>query len=85
MTDFCFQGNAENSLRQQEEEKRPDDVAINTAKALLDEDENMQAVHSTKSVVQLLKTAKEKINTVRNAVKPEVKDTEPKVLYEVYS
>ncbi len=68
----------------QNDEQRPDDVAINTAKALLDEDEGMQAVHSTKSVVQLLKTAKEKIATVRNSVKPEIKiDLEPKVINEV--
>eukprot|EP00599_Poterioochromonas_sp_BG-1_P000125 CAMPEP_0173147660 /NCGR_PEP_ID=MMETSP1105-20130129/9264_1 /TAXON_ID=2985 /ORGANISM="Ochromonas sp., Strain BG-1" /LENGTH=307 /DNA_ID=CAMNT_0014062181 /DNA_START=256 /DNA_END=1179 /DNA_ORIENTATION=- len=75
-------GNAESSLKQNDEQ-RPDDVAINTAKALLDEDEGMQAVHSTKSVVQLLKTAKEKIATVRNSVKPEIKiDLEPKVINE---
>lgn len=78
-----IQGNAESSLKQNDEQ-RPDDVAINTAKALLDEDEGMQAVHSTKSVVQLLKTAKEKIATVRNSVKPEIKiDLEPKVINEV--
>jgi hypothetical protein len=66
------------------EEKRPDDEALNAAKALLEEDENMNAVHSTKSVVQLLKSAKEKINVVRDSVKPQPKvDTEPKVLNEV--
>jgi hypothetical protein len=66
------------------EEKRPDDEALNAAKALLEEDETMNAVHSTKSVVQLLKSAKEKINVVRDHVKPQSKvDCEPKVHNEV--
>lgn len=72
----------ENNLKQEKE--NPDEIALNTAKALLEEDENMQAVHSTKSVVQLLKSAKDKINAVRSAVKPEIKiDLVPKVINEV--
>lgn len=40
------------------------------AKALLEEDEEIQQIHSAKSVVALLKTAKEKIKDVSNAVRP---------------
>jgi hypothetical protein len=69
-----------------EDSQHPDGVVMTTAKALLDEDESMQAVHSTKSVVQLLKSAKDKINQVKLAVKPQSRgDLDPKVLNEVSS
>lgn len=59
--------------------------ALQTAKALLgEEDSNLQNVHSTKSVVTLLKAAKEKIGQVRDQVKALQPGTpaEPKVVNE---
>lgn len=66
-------GNAEAAMRMEEEEANAkisaDSQAIQTAKALLEEDDNMQNVHSTKSVVAMLKTAKEKISTMQYGIK----------------
>lgn len=72
------------SLKRDNEEKDSSDrVAINTAKALLGEDEGMNSVHSTKSVVALLKAAKEKINNISETVKlPSITSAEPKVFNE---
>lgn len=60
-----------------------DQEALMNAKALLGEEEDIQAVHSTKSVVQLLKNAKEKINTVAVSVRPTGVPAEAKVSNEV--
>lgn len=56
--------------------------------ALLQEDEDLQAIHSTKSVTaMLLKAAKEKIQEIQsnNSVHPKVNNAnaEPKVIGEV--
>lgn len=90
-----LQGAAEASLQQQ---LSPDEAAalaqqqaLQTAKLLLSENEidgennSLQNVHSTKSVVTLLKTAKEKIAQVRDQVKGLKPGTpaEPKVNNEV--
>eukprot|EP01039_Chlorochromonas_danica_P006294 gene6294-6940_t len=84
-------GNAEAAMRMEEEEANAkmsaDSQAIQTAKALLEEDDNMQNVHSTKSVVAMLKTAKEKISTmqfgIKSATMPPIEpvvSNEPKVV-----
>eukprot|EP00428_Durinskia_dybowskii_P078293 CAMPEP_0170358512 /NCGR_PEP_ID=MMETSP0117_2-20130122/2267_1 /TAXON_ID=400756 /ORGANISM="Durinskia baltica, Strain CSIRO CS-38" /LENGTH=387 /DNA_ID=CAMNT_0010612725 /DNA_START=110 /DNA_END=1273 /DNA_ORIENTATION=+ len=44
--------------------------ALAAARALLQEEDDMQAVHSAKSVAALLKTAKDKIAQVKAAVQP---------------
>jgi len=49
------------------EAKDETQVAMGAAKALLGDDEDMSAVHSTKSVVALLKQAKDKIGSVHDA------------------
>lgn len=59
-------------------------AAMNAARALLQEEEDMQAVHSAKSVAALLKTAKDKIAQVKAAVNPAPPPpSEPKILNEV--
>lgn len=59
-------------------------AAMNAARALLQEEEDMQAVHSAKSVAALLKTAKDKIAQVKAAVHPApAPPSEPKILNEV--
>jgi hypothetical protein len=77
-------GQAEQSLLSQQRGMMMDEqqLAMNTAKALLEEEDDMQAVHSTKSVVALLKSAKEKIHQVQNAVK-KTEVAEAKVTNEV--
>lgn len=59
--------------------------ALQTAKALLGEEDSLQNVHSTKSVVTLLRAAKDKIGQVREQVKALQPGTpaEPKVNNEV--
>eukprot|EP01038_Epipyxis_sp_PR26KG_P012691 gene12691-17016_t len=52
------------------------------AKALLQEDEEMQAVHSTKSMAALVKTAKEKINSISASVRQDSVPELPKVFNE---
>jgi hypothetical protein len=61
-----------------------DQEAIQKAKVLLEDvmDEREREVHSTKSVVQLLKNAKEKISNVAMSVKTST-GAEPKVMNEV--
>jgi len=59
-------------------------AAMHAAKALLGDDEDMSAVHSAKSVVALLKQAKDKIATVHDAALAnrlalQVQPAEPKV------
>lgn len=49
------------------DEKDDKHAAMGAAKALLGDDEDMSAVHSTKSVVALLKQAKDKIGSVHDA------------------
>lgn len=82
-------GAAEASLQQQ---PSPSDAAameqlraLQTAKALLGEEDSLQNVHSTKSVVTLLRAAKDKIGQVRDQVKALQPGTpaEPKVNNEV--
>lgn len=60
-----------------------DSEALQNAKVLLGEEEDIQAVHSTKSVVQLLKNAKDKIQSVQQQVRPPPSyPAEPKVANE---
>lgn len=62
-------GNAEAAMLQEGDAKvSADSQALQTAKALLEDDENMQNVHSTKSVVAMLKAAKDKISVVQTSV-----------------
>ena len=59
-------------------------AAMNAARALLQEEEEMQAVHSAKSVAALLKSAKDKIAEVKAAVHPPpTPSAEPRILNEV--
>lgn len=59
-------------------------AAMNAARALLQEEEDMQAVHSAKSVAALLKTAKDKIAQVNAAVHPgPAPSLQPKINNEV--
>ena len=59
-------------------------MALNAARALLQEEDEMQAVHSAKSVAALLKSAKDKINQVKAAVQPPPAHSgEPKIANEV--
>lgn len=78
-------GKAESFLQDEEFNKaRVNNEAYNAAKALLDEEEEMHGVHSTKSVATLLKNAKEKINSVKESVRPTpLSNAEPKVYNEV--
>ncbi len=80
-------GKAESFLQDEEFNKtKVNNEAYNAAKALLEEDEEMNAVHSTKSVATLLKNAKDKINVVKESVKPTpLANAEPKVFNEVSS
>jgi hypothetical protein len=55
---------------------------LNAARALLQEEEDMQAVHSAKSVAALLKTAKDKIAQIKTSVHPGIA-AEPKITNEV--
>lgn len=58
-------------------------MAMMAARALLQEEEDMQAIHSTKSVAAMLKLAKDKIEAVRVSVKPGTPPpSEPRVLNE---
>ena len=58
--------------------------ALAAARALLQEEDDMQAVHSAKSVAALLKTAKDKIAQVKAAVQPPPPSNgEPRVTNEV--
>ena len=78
-------GKAESFLQEEEFNKiKANNEAYNAAKALLEEEEEMHAVHSTKSVATLLKNAKEKINNVKESVRPTpLANAEPKVTNEV--
>jgi len=65
-------------------DKDETNAAMHAAKALLGDDEDMSAVHSAKSVVALLKQAKDKIATVHDAALAnrlalQVQPAEPKV------
>jgi hypothetical protein len=84
---LALMNDAESALLMVEREKdfnrnKADNAAMNAAKALLDEGE-IQAVHSAKSVVQLLQNAKEKIRSVQQASRPLGTPAEPKVQNEV--
>jgi len=82
---FLFQGITEASLRNEEQRDQSEEsAALTAARALLDSEEDMQAVHSTKSVAALLKSAKDKIAQVKASVHPGVA-AEPKILNEVRS
>lgn len=82
-------GAAEASLQQQpsadEAAAMEQARALQNAKALLGEEDSLQNVHSTKSVVSLLRAAKDKISQVRDQVKGQQLGTpaEPKVSNEV--
>lgn len=61
-----------------------DSAALAAARTLLEEEEDMQAVHSTKSVAALLKSAKDKIAQVKAAVQPPAQPpSEPRIANEV--
>lgn len=84
MYSYSFsQGITEASLRNEERDSQSEEsAALTAARALLDSEEEMQAVHSTKSVAALLKSAKDKIAQVKASVHPSVA-AEPKILNEV--
>ena len=80
------QAKTENSLSRgvsahdlSEEERK----ALAAARQLLQEDEDLQGVHSAKSVTALLKTAKEKIATVAASVRAASTPAGPQVSNEV--
>lgn len=77
-TESSLAGGALTSELSEEEKK-----ALLAARKLLQDDEEMQGVHSTKSVTALLKTAKEKIAAVTNAVRAPPSPAGPKVSNEV--
>lgn len=60
------QGITEASLRTESRNQSEESAALHAARALLQDEEmqDMQAVHSTKSVTALLKSAKDKISQV---------------------
>jgi len=65
-------GKAEQSLQGLSDDQLTNEnkIAFYAAKALLDEEEEMQQVHSMKSMAVLMKTAKEKIQQVSLSVHP---------------
>ena len=78
------QGATEASLLQDGPQQSAESVAMNAAKALLQEEEEMKAVHSTKSAAALLKAAKVKIAEVNASVHPApTPSSEPKIVNEV--
>lgn len=72
-------GSSSGSGELSEEERR----ALIAARQLLQDDDEIQAVHSAKSVSALLKTAKEKILAVNNSVRPPASPAGPSVSNEV--
>jgi hypothetical protein len=69
---LCPQGLTEASLADDARSgvQNAESAALVAARALLQEEDDMQAVHSTKSVAALLKAAKDKIAQVKAAVQP---------------
>lgn len=74
-------GKLEAGLREEGAEQSAESKAMAEARALLQEEEDMQAVHSAKSTAALLQQAKDKIETVRQGVQPpkEVDSSSPKI------
>ena len=78
-----YQGATESALHTEGAKQSSESVAMLAARALLHEEEEMQAVHSTKSVAAMLKLAKDKIEAVRVSVKPGTPPPlEPRILNE---
>mmetsp|Transcript_16732 Transcript_16732/g.28367 ORF Transcript_16732/g.28367 Transcript_16732/m.28367 type:complete len:387 (+) Transcript_16732:42-1202(+) len=76
-------GATEASLQVEGAAQSAESEAMVAARALLQEEEDLQAVHSAKSAAALLKTAKDKISQVTAAVHPpEGPPAEPRVLNE---
>jgi len=76
-------GETENALKNEGVKQSAESEAMQVARALLQDEEDMQAVHSTRSVASLLRQAKDKIEAVRASVNPDPSfPTEHRVLNE---
>lgn len=79
MIDLLARTEADLNLQSQGAKDSEESRAMSAARILLQEDEGLKDVHSTKSVSTMVKAAKDKIELIQNAVRVPGPPAEPKV------